>query len=141
AHEAGRWMLVPMVFLAACSLFPLFSIHPLDISHVWLMQQMQPQTLPPAIPAAHLLVPGFATLLSVFMAILAWRWYVKGTYPLFSQGLLYNFSLKQGYIDQFYHVVIVSPLLRLSRLLKEFDRYVVDAAVNGFGRLGRLLAA
>lgn len=141
AHEAGRWMLVPMVFLAACSLFPLFSIHPLDIGHVWLTQQMRPQTLLPAIPAAHLLVPAGATILTVLMTVLTWQWYVKGSYPLHKRGLLYNLSLNQGYIDRFYHIILVTPILRLSRILRGFDRYVVDAVIDGFGRMGRMLAA
>lgn len=141
SHETNKWMLAPMVFLTVCSLFPLFSIHPLDMNHVWIMRQIQPPTLPASIPVTHTLVPVIATLLSVSMSILAWRWYVKGTYPLRTQGLLYNLSLRQGYMDRFYDIVLVSPILRLSRVLKGIDHHVVDGAINGFGRLGRMLAA
>src|SRR5690606_5072392 len=57
AHEASRWMRVPMIFLAVCSLFPLFSIHPIDAGQVWITGQLLPATLSPGISALHTLVP------------------------------------------------------------------------------------
>lgn len=140
AHEAGKWMLVPMVFLAACSLFPLFSVHPFDVGHVWITQGMLPLALWPAASLYHTLVPVFATLLSLLMLGVAWRWYVNGTYPLKGGGWLHRLSLHQGYVDRFYQAAIVSPILSLSRILMAVDRQVVDGAVDGFGRVGGLLA-
>lgn len=140
AHEAGKWMLIPMVFLAVCSLFPLFSIHPFDVGYVWVTQGMLPLALWPAASLYHTLVPIFATLLSLLMLAVAWRWYVKGTYPLRSGGLLYRLSLYQGYLDRFYQVTIVSPILQLSRILMAVDRHAVDGAIDGFGRIGGSLA-
>lgn len=140
AHEANKWMLMPMIFLAACSLFPLFSIHPFDVGHVWVIQGMLPLALWPAASLYHTLVPVFATLLSLSMFAIAWRWYAKGTYPLRGRGLLYRLSFHQGYVDRFYHVALVDPLLRLSRFFVTIDRLVVDGVVDGCGRIGRLFA-
>lgn len=140
-HEVGKWMLVPMLFLAACSLFLVFSLHPFDVGRAWLTQGMVPDTLPPTLPAAHTLVPVTATLIALLMAWLAWKWYVKGAYPLRTTGLLYKLSLNQGYLDKLYDLAVISPVLRLSHVLREADRYLVDGTIDGLGRLGRLLAA
>lgn len=140
AREANRWMQAPMIFLAVCSLFPLFSIHPIDAGQVWITGQLLPATLSPGITAAHTLVPVAATVVALLMIALAWWWYAKGAYPLRTQGLLYRLSLRQGYIDKVYATTVVSPILRLSQLLRNVDRYVVDGAVDGIGSLGRTLA-
>src|SRR5690606_14085545 len=78
--------------------------------------------------------------LSLLMLVVAWRWYVNGTYPLKGGGWLHRLSLHQGYVDRFYQAAIVSPILSLSRILMAVDRQVVDGAVDGFGRVGGLLA-
>lgn len=141
-HEAPLQMLVPMLFLAACSLFPLFSFNPLNDGHVWLMQGWTTtiSTLPP-LRLLHLIVPILTTVVTLAVAILAWRWYVDGKYPLKANGLLYRLSQHQGYLDTCYDVAIVRPIVRLSHVLLWVDHRVVDGTVNGMAALGRSLAA
>ncbi|MFC3196793.1 NADH-quinone oxidoreductase subunit L [Parapedobacter deserti] len=141
-HEkTSPWMLFPMIFLAVCSLFPLFTLHPLNDGHVWLLAQLAQET--PALPplrSLHILIPTLATVVTVAVASLVWRWYVLGRYPLKRKGLLYRLSERQGYINECYDAVIVQPLLRLSLVLRWLDRHVVDGLINGFAAAGRSLA-
>jgi len=141
-HEAPLSMRIPMVFLAACSLFPLFSMHPLNDGHVWLMQGLTTtvSSLPP-LRLLHLAVPVLTTLATCVSAMMAWRWYVSSRYPLKTDSLPYRWSYNQGYLNPFYEWVIVRPLLRLSHFLFWMDLRIVDGIVNGLASLGRSLAA
>lgn len=141
-HEAPAKMLVPMLFLAGCSLFPLFSIHPLNDGHVWLMQGLTTtvSTLPP-LRMLHLVIPLLTASATCIAATVAWHWYVNGRYPLKTTGLFYRLSQNQGYLDTVYDATVVRPILRLSRLLLWADHYIVDRAVNGLAALGRSFAA
>jgi len=140
-HEAPTRMLVPMLFLAACSLFPLFSLNPFNDGQVWLMQgwTTHVSTLPP-LHLLHLVIPILTTVVTLAVAVLAWRWYIDGKYPLKANSLLYRLSQHQGYLDTAYDVAIVRPIVRLSHLLLWVDHHVVDGTVNGLAALGRSLA-
>ncbi|SEK68985.1 NADH-quinone oxidoreductase subunit L [Parapedobacter koreensis] len=140
-HEASRWMLAPMAFLAFCSLFPIFTFHPLNDGQVWLLHGLvaEAPTLPPLRPL-HILVPALATAATLVMATLAWRWYVNGHYPIRTKGVLYRLSERQGYLNELYDAIIVRPLLKLSLLLLWIDHHVVDGAINGMATAGRSLA-
>ncbi|MBK1439044.1 NADH-quinone oxidoreductase subunit L [Parapedobacter sp. ISTM3] len=141
AHEAPRQMLVPMVFLAFCSLFPLFTFNPLNDGQVWLLQGIAAElpTLPP-LRLLHLLVPILATITTIIVAVVVWRWYIRGHYPLNTTGALYRLSERQGYVNELYGAAIVRPLLKLSALLWWTDRHVVDGIINGIAAAGRALA-
>ena len=141
-HEAPLRMLVPMLFLAGCSLFPIFSAHPLHGEHSWLLQGLSARvTALPTLPSLHLIIPLFTTVATLAVVTLAWRWYVQGKYPLRGTGLLYRLSQHQGYLDALYNAAIVRPVIRLSHLLLWIDHQVVDGAVNGLAATGRSLAA
>lgn len=140
-HEASKWMLVPMLFLAVCSLFPLFTLHPLNDGQVWILQGMLPEApAPPPLRALHLFIPAFSTLATCAVALLTWRWYVKGKYPLKTDGFLYRLSAHQGYLDVLYDRMIIRPVLKLSGALLWADRHIVDGIINGFAALGRYMA-
>jgi len=141
-HEAPMTMLIPMLFFAGCSLFPLFSVNPLNDGHVWLMQGLTTtvSTLPP-LRLLHLVIPLLTTGVTGIVAVIIWHWYVNGKYPLKTNGLLYRLSQHQGYLDVLYNVAIVRPIVRLSHLLLWVDYHVVDGTVNGLAALGRSLAA
>ncbi|MGK6353089.1 NADH-quinone oxidoreductase subunit L [Parapedobacter sp. DT-150] len=141
-HEASRWMLIPMVLLAICSLFPLFTFHPLNDGQVWLLQEIVPEmpTLPP-LRLLHLFIPALATVATVAMAALAWHWYVRRKYPLKTSGVWYRLSEHQGYLNACYDVLIVRPVLGLSRALLWLDQQLVDGAVNGLASAGRRISA
>jgi len=140
-HDAPLPMRIPMLFLAACSLFPLFTFHPLNDGHVWLLRGLAPDATLPPLRLLHFAIPILATIASVIIATVTWRWYVLGKYPLKPQGALYRLSLHQGYLDALYMRAIIPPLMRLSAVLFWLDRHVVDGFVNGLAAGGRALAS
>jgi len=141
-HEAPMRMLGPMLFLAGCSLFPLFSVNPLNDSYVWLMQGLTSpvSTLPP-LRLLHLAIPVLTTGVTCIVAGVAWQWYVNGKYPLKGGGKFYRLSEHQGYLDALYDAAVVRPVVRLSQLLLWVDHYIIDGMVNGLSALGRSFAA
>lgn len=140
-HDPSLWMVGPMLFLAACSLFPLFSFHPLNDGHVWLLQGLVVTKPFASLPMLHLAIPIGSALATVAVALLVWRWYVKGAYALKTDGPLYRLSLNQGYLDGLYDRFVADTVLRAAGALRWVDTYVVDGLVHGLTELGRNLAS
>src|SRR5690606_32503829 len=136
-HGPSAWMNVPMLALAACSLFPLFSFHPLNDGHVWLLQGLVVTKPFTSLPLLHLAIPIGSALATVAVALLVWRWYVKGAYALKTDGPLYRLSLNQGYLDGLYDRFVADTVLRAAGALRWVDTYVVDGLVHGLTELGR----
>jgi len=92
--------------------------------------------------ATEYLLMALSIGLGVAGFIWAFRWYltrstgaekVKTCFAGF-----YKVVLNKSYIDEFYHTIIVRPLVGGSRLLwKKFDELVIDGAVNGLASLIR----
>ncbi len=139
-HDAPITMRVPMLFLAACSLFPLFTLHPLNDGHVWLLQGFAASATLPPLRLLHVVIPIATTSVTIGVALVAWHWYANGRYPLKASGPWYRLSLHQGYLDACYDAVVVRPVLWLSRQLLRFDRRVVDGTIDGLASVGRSLA-
>lgn len=140
-QEAPWRMLVPMVFLAACSLFPLFASHPLQIDDLWLVLGLSgAQIAEPHFGNIHGLLPVFTTIASAILAILAWQWYVRGHYQANTSHWLYRLSFHQGYLDRIYQTAFVNPFVRFAAVAKMFDTHLVDGTVNRIGIAGRKLA-
>jgi NADH-quinone oxidoreductase subunit L len=139
AHE-GNWLLaVPMVFLAICSLFPLFSLNPLEYTQAWLIKGFT--TSPFVESNYHLLVPVVVNILGLLVIYLAYAIYVKQSVHWFKQqGWLFKISYHQWYIDRFYTGVIVKLVLGLGNLLYWFDKYIVDGFVNLLAWIGIALS-
>lgn len=140
AHDAPVTMRIPMFFLAGCSLFPLFTLHPLNDGHVWLLQGFAASATLPPLHLLHLIIPIATTSMTIGVAVVAWHWYANGKYPLKTSGLWHRLSFHQGYLDACYNVAIVRPILWLSRQLLWFDRWVIDGSVNGLATVGQSLS-
>ncbi|MEH6307336.1 NADH-quinone oxidoreductase subunit L [Olivibacter sp. CPCC 100613] len=140
-HEASRGMLIPMLFLGLCSLFPLFSYNPLIFEDSWLIKGFElPETLE-RVNIYHTVIPAAVNGLAIVMIFIAWKWYAKGKYPQGSfQGALYQFSFHQWYLNLFYESGLVKPLLGFSKMLYAIDRVVVDGLVEKVTGLARLFA-
>ena len=139
-HESTAWMTVPMVLLAACSLFPLFSLNPLGGEQVWLLQGITTQSAWPSLPALHVAIPTGTALATLLMALWAWRWYVQRKFTARTGNFLYRMSINQGYIDSFYDRVVVNTVLHVAGAMRWLDTYVVDGIVHGATTLGHRLA-
>ncbi|KGE13925.1 NADH-quinone oxidoreductase subunit L [Sphingobacterium deserti] len=129
-HEAPGMMIWPMLFLAACSLFPIFGLQPLTYQQTWLIQGFQVVLSYPVIHTAHLFIPVGLTIGAILAWVLGWQWYVKQKYPLHANNRWVRFSNRQGYLNEVNDVLFVKGTQRLSAALYAFDRYVVDGATK-----------
>jgi len=139
AHE-GDWRLsVPMVMLAACSLFPLFSFNPLEYKHAWLVNGLG--GVLDLESSYHILVPVVINGVGLLVIYLAYAVYVKqNVHWLKQKGLLFNLSFNQWYIDTFYNGVIVKLVLFIGKVLYWFDQHILDGFVNALAAIGIALS-
>ncbi|MCT1525433.1 NADH-quinone oxidoreductase subunit 5 family protein [Sphingobacterium hotanense] len=136
-HDANNTMLLPMAFLGVCSLFFVFSFNPISYQDANVFQGFYVDYNFEEVHSLHLLIPIGLTLASCFMWIIAWRWYVKGSYPLNAASKGIAFSLNQAYLNQFYTRTFVAGTVNLSKGLYWFDRNIIDGIVNQLGALAK----
>ncbi|WP_028298294.1 NADH-quinone oxidoreductase subunit L [Olivibacter sitiensis] len=162
-HEAPVLMRWPMVLLAGCCLFFVFSYNPLVFEDTWLLNGLERTDLLQRVNIYHTVIPAAINSVSIVLIFLAWRWYAKGKYPLKGSGMLYDWSYHQYGLNRLYEKGVVKPLLFVSGALYRFDvkiidglvllvanlvelsgrlaawvdRYVLDGAVNGVGNLAQ----
>lgn len=139
----GNWLYkAPLVFLAICSLFPLFSNSPVFYEDAWIYKSFLPSNFLVRENIYHTIIPILVNLLAVFVMYAAFALYGKRNAWSFPQtGLLYRISYNEWYIDRFYNRVIVKFVMWFSNLLYWFDKKVVDGLVHLFTRIGTSLAA
>ncbi|MDF2516756.1 MAG: dehydrogenase [Sphingobacterium sp.] len=129
-HEASKTMLIPMMLLGLCCLFPLFSLNPVSYHDSWLMDGLllDEYSFAPS-HSAHLLIPMLLLIGSVISWVVGWKWYVQNKYPLNTAGFALKASFNQGYINELYQRVFVNGTLKLAQFCYWFDRYIVDSFV------------
>jgi NADH-quinone oxidoreductase subunit L len=154
-HESPAVMTVPLIILAAMSVFAVFSLNPVGAASSWLVQSIpRPESVAPAsvAPPTNTVfeealhhVHGSAMSLSLLMAGLgiliafatyAWR---KIDADVVARRLrpVYQFLLNKWYFDETYDLLVVRPTLAFTRMLRWFDNTIVDGMVNGAGWVTR----
>lgn len=147
-HESPWTMTVPLVVLAALSLFGgLLNVPHILGGHEWLHHWLS-SVIVKEPTWHHLEVSTEWTLIVVLQALIftlmgmAYTIYVKrGAIPSLNAelegGLLYRLSVNKYYVDEIYQAVVVKPLVSVSRavLWLVVDAKLIDGAVNGVGRL------
>ena len=157
-HESPKVMTVPLMILAALSLFVFFSFNPIGATDGWVARAVErpesvvPSSMAPA-PAgvfeellhhAHttammlsLLVAGLGILIA--FATYAWG---KINADRVAETLrpVHTFLSKKWYFDELYGAVVVGGLLGLAGILRWFDNTIIDGVVNGAGWLARLVS-
>ncbi|MXV17778.1 NADH-quinone oxidoreductase subunit L [Hufsiella ginkgonis] len=140
-HEAPAPMRWPMIVLALCCLFPLFSVNPVSFESAWIMAGFYLNAVEAG--AYHTYVPVLVSLGGTAAVFFAWFCYGRNrSGNIFTdKGMLYRFALNGWYFDKLYLAVFVKPVVLLSRILFGFDKKVVDGLVNAVGSLGLSLSA
>lgn len=137
----GHWPYkLPLIFLALCCLFPLFSLNPLSYEGSWLYHAF---SAPEEVRASiyHVLVPVLVNLGSLVVMYGAYVLYVKRENQLIAPtGLLYRITFNEWYIDRFYNRVIVKFVMWLSNALYWFDRKVIDGFIHLLKTIGIAIA-
>jgi NADH-quinone oxidoreductase subunit L len=154
-HESPLVMIVPLMILAALSIFVFYSWNPIDASAGWISQALpRPAIVVPEHLAAtetgefaeamhHAHVP--AMLLSVTVAgigiLLAFATYYwkKISADAFATRLapVHRFLMNKWGFDDLYNNVVIGGTLGLTRILNWFDSMIIDGAVNGTGWVTR----
>lgn len=138
----GGWQYkLPLVFLAICCLFPVFSYSPVFYEDAWLFKGFLPVNHLARENMYHVIIPVLVVILSVVVMYGAYVVYVKRNSWSFPQmGLLYRLSFHEWYIDKFYNLVIVRFVMWFSNALYWFDKNIIDGFVNLLEKVGIALA-
>lgn len=128
----GSWQYrLPMVLLAICSLFPLFSYNPVLYEKAWLFNGFPLITALDRVNIYHTIIPVLVNIIAVLVMYWAWSIYMRRkALPLPETGVLFRFSYHEWYIDKFYNKFIVSPVLALSGFARWFDRNIIDGFIH-----------
>jgi NADH-quinone oxidoreductase subunit L len=148
-HESPLTMTLPLMIFAVLSIFIFYSPNPIDPSAGWFAHAVErPESAVPQVyqaagtavfeeahHAAHmpamvlsLVVAG----LGILLAFVTYYW-KKISADAWANRLhgVYTFLLNKWYFDELYGTVVVGGTLLLARMLRWFDTYIVDGAVNG----------
>jgi NADH-quinone oxidoreductase subunit L len=138
----GGWQYkLPLVFLALCCLFPLFSWHPLLYEDAWLYKGFLQANFLTRENLYHTVIPALVNVLSLVVMYGAYAVYLKRNTRLFPQtGLLFRISFHEWYIDRFYKQVVVNAVMQLSNGLYWFDRKVIDGFIHFLEKLTNVIA-
>jgi NADH-quinone oxidoreductase subunit L len=138
----GGWQYrIPLILLAICSLFPLFSLNPFFYEKAWLFESLKPAEFMARENIYHTIIPIGVNILSVFVMYAAYTIYVKrNTFSFPQTGFFYRLSYNQWYLDKIYKKVIVKPILGLGKTCFWFDRNIIDGLIHSIERLSRKIA-
>jgi NADH-quinone oxidoreductase subunit L len=138
----GGWQYkLPLVFLALCCLFPVFSYSPIFYEDAWLYKGFLQANFLARENMYHYIIPVLVNILSVVVIYFAYMIYVKrNTWSFPQTGMLFRISFNEWYIDSFYNHVIVRFVMWLSNALYWFDSKVVDGFVNLLEKIGIAIA-
>ncbi|MGH2574600.1 MAG: NADH-quinone oxidoreductase subunit L, partial [Ignavibacteria bacterium] len=152
-NESPKVMTIPLVILAALSLFFFYSFNPIDADIGWFANYVPaPKTVVPenqrydfqntgeliyqeTVNNLHYPAMGLSVLCAGLGILLAFTFYYwkKFNAEVVSEKIkpLYNFSLNKWYFDELYNATIVGGTILLSKIMKWFDDKIIDGAVNG----------
>lgn len=148
-HESPKIMTVPLMILAALSLFFFYSLNPLDASHGWISQATErPESVVPSSVAAastevfeqahhhaHITAMMLSLLVAGLGIALAFATYqmkkISADRIAENMSGLHKFLLNKWYFDELYGWLFVGGALRITNMLRWFDATVVDGIVNG----------
>jgi NADH-quinone oxidoreductase subunit L len=139
----GGWQYrVPLILLAICSLFPLFSLNPFFYEDAWLFESLKPANSLARENIYHSIIPIGVNILSVFVIYFAYTIYTEKRIFRFPQtGFLYRLSYNQWYLDKIYKRVVVKPVLGLGKFCFWFDRNIIDGIIHLLDNIIRKIAA
>ncbi|TMW72180.1 NADH-quinone oxidoreductase subunit L [Alteribacter natronophilus] len=133
--ENGKTVTVPLIVLAVFAVTAGFVHFPLN--GYWLEGFMTAGLNYGDQAHGGLGLAAVSLLLAAAGAGLAWRLYGKGEESGMQEKVpaVHHLLENKYYIDEIYAAVIVRPLMTLSRLFVEVDRWIIDGAVNFTGAI------
>lgn len=154
-HESPKVMIVPLIILAALSLFFWYSYNPINATSGWIAQAVErPETSVPATVAAwpkgvfeealhHAHIPAMMISLlvaglGILIAYMTYAW-KKISADAVAARLkpVHTFLVNKWYFDELYNGVVVGGTLGITAVLRWFDNNIIDGIVNGAGWVTR----
>jgi NADH-quinone oxidoreductase subunit L len=157
-QESPKVMTIPLVILAALSVFIVFSFDPTGGTKGWVSHAIErPVSVVPSgiapVPgeafeealhhshytamAISLLVAGLGILLA--FATYSWK-RINADRVAESLKPLHTFLVGKWYFDELYQAVVVNGVLGATAVLRWFDNTIIDGIVNGSAWLARILS-
>jgi NADH-quinone oxidoreductase subunit L len=138
----GGWQYkLPLVLLAVCCLFPVFSFNPFSFEHAWLYIGLEHPHFPKFQSRYYTSIPRVITISILVVLYAAYAIYVKQRRSPFPQkGFFYRLSYNQWYIDNLYKRAIINPVLRLGSACFWIDRTIVDGLLHLLARISGAIA-
>jgi NADH-quinone oxidoreductase subunit L len=164
AHETSRWMTVPLVVLAICSIVVAWGLPPWQAEesylggHQGLLTMSEPHGVMAAmdrslgIPTTvrsdlHIAVDihhgaaegfafGAAALGAIFAYVIYYRRLLKAEEAKNQFPGIHRFLTRKWYFDELYSVALVRPALVVAGWCRRFDLGVIDRFVDSLARFG-----
>jgi NADH-quinone oxidoreductase subunit L len=155
-HESPWVMTVPLMILAALSLFVFFSFNPFNAHDGWIARAIErPESTVPASVAPstnavfeealrHSHLPAMILSLVVagtgmLIAFVTYYWRrIDADRVAQRLAALHAFLTNKWYFDKLYNGVVVGGVLIFTRILRWFDDSIIDGLVNAAGWLTKL---
>lgn len=158
-QETSLLMIIPVGILSGLSVGIFYSVNPFSATQSWVMENLSIPVLNPRQyllaqnllegvattnqPTIHLYAAALSVAAILIGLSLAWRRF-RGN--LINTAISYELSAlpPQGfssfihhnfYLDKFYQVVFVQPVLGLAQLCARFDTHIIDYGINGFAKV------
>lgn len=147
--ESPIVMTVPLMVLAALSLFVFYSFNPFGASSGWFYGAIErplsvvPELLQPAtysvfydaVNSVHFTAMILSILIAaagIFMAIAVYHWEKISAESLAKRaGFLYRGSINKWYFDDIYNTLFLNGSHVVMKALRWFDETIIDGIVNG----------
>lgn len=138
----GGWQYkLPLVLLALCCFFPLFSFNPFGYEQAWLSSGLRLHGLAKFESIYHVTIPTLVNIFSLLVIYAAYTIYVKQSSFAFPQtGFFYRLSYNQWYFDKIYKRVFVKPVLGLGKFMYWFDKNIIDGFIHLLAAVSRYVA-
>ncbi|MCC5940989.1 MAG: hypothetical protein JJU37_05555, partial [Balneolaceae bacterium] len=157
--ESPKVMTIPLMVLAALSLFFFYSFNPFGASSGWFYaaverplsmvpELLQPATYPvfyEAVSSVHTLAMVLSIIIAVAGVFLAYTVYQqkKISADMLAQraGFLYKGAVNKWYFDEIYNTLFVKGSHVVMRALRWFDETIIDGIVNGAASVTKIFAS
>jgi NADH-quinone oxidoreductase subunit L len=154
-HESPKVMTIPLVVLAALSLFLFYGLNPFSPADTWVVRSNErPETVVPlslaapsseqfreAVHHAHVPAMGMSLLvasLGILLAFAVYSWRkINADRVAASIAPLHRFLVNKWYFDELYGALVIGGTLAWCSVLRWFDNTVVDGLVNAGGWVTR----
>lgn len=139
--ETPWLMRVPIMVLAALSMFFVFSLNPFSGESSWLLTDLLPVRT-----ELHFVVAGLSLVMAAAGIGIAYYYFGRKDFilekiekPISERNIITRLSFNHLYINEVYNWVVIQPVLIKSKLIHFTDKRLIDGVVNTMANVQPLL--